>query len=67
MTHENPLDHYLNRLINAVVHVGNEITRLGNLIEDDETRTEHAEEAILALLTIAERLEEGNDIAEASE
>ena len=64
MTYEEPLDNYLNRLINAVVHVGNELTRIGNLLMDDETIARNHEETNLALMTIAEQVENLVEVVE---
>ena len=61
VTHEMPLDHYLNRLIAAVEHVGNEVTRLGNLMQDLHTMHEDAVDTQAALWAIAEQLERAQD------
>ena len=64
VTYKEPLDNYLNRLINAVVHVGNELTRIGNILMDDETAAERHEETNLALMTIAEQVENLVEVVE---
>ena len=65
VTYKEPLDHYLNRLIAAVEHVGNEVTRIGNLMQDLHTMHEDAVDTQAALWAVAEQLEHMNDLTEA--
>lgn len=63
VTHHAPLDEYLNRLIAAVEHLGNEVTRIGNLMQELDS----ADETQAALWAVAEQLEHMNDLTEAGE
>lgn len=63
VTHEEPLDHYLKRLIDVVGHLANEVTRIGNLMQDLDS----ADETQAALWAVAEQLEHMNDLTEAGE
>lgn len=54
VTHEEPLDHYLNRLIYA-------LERIADLLEPEKA----LEETNLALLTLAEQVENLSEVVEA--